>query len=83
MAGKMVQTKVTDPIGTKPGLMTWTYSNSDIAIVVTADNIELAMEIVQSALDVRQIDRKVKPEYLIPLPTHHRHMRTLYDKDTA
>jgi len=63
-------------------MTTWTFSNSTIAIVVTADNVDLAVETIQLALYVRKIDGvKVKREDLIPLPTHHRHMRTLWFKE--
>ena len=60
-------------------MTTWTFSNSTIAIVVTADNVDLAIEMVNQALYVRDITHlEVKREDLIPLPTHHRHIRTLW-----
>ena len=63
-------------------MTTWTFSNSTIAIVVTADNVDLAIEMVNQALYARKIDDvKVKREDLIPLPTHHRYMRTLWFKE--
>jgi len=62
-------------------MTTWTFSNSTIAIVVTADNVDLAIEMVNQALYVRDITHlEVKREDLIPLPTHHRHIRTLWFK---
>ncbi len=63
-------------------MTTWTFSNSYVAMVVTSDNIDLAIETIQLALYARKIDDvKVKREDLIPLPTHHRHMRTLWFKE--
>ncbi len=62
-------------------MTTWTFSNSTIAIVVTADDVDLAIEMVNQALYVRDITHlEVKREDLIPLPTHHRHIRTLWFK---
>ena len=63
-------------------MTTWTFSNSTIAIVVTADDVDLAIEMVNQALYVRDITHlEVKREDLIPLPTHHRHIRTLGFKE--
>ena len=63
-------------------MTTWTYCNSTIAIVVTADNVDLAIEMINKELFERSITfLEVKREYLIPLPTHHRYLRTLYDRD--
>ena len=63
-------------------MTTWTYSTHLIALVVTSDNIDLAVETAQLALYARKIDNvKVERKDLIPLPTHHRHLRTLWFKE--
>lgn len=70
--------RVTDPIGTKIGLMTWTYCNHGLCIVVTADNIALAKSMIADAFYVRKINGvEINNEDLIPLPTHHRHYRVI------
>jgi predicted RNase H-like HicB family nuclease len=49
------------------------------ALVVTADNIELAIELVEKELAQHNLPQEIKPEQLIPLPTHHRHVKILRD----
>ena len=49
------------------------------ALVVTADNIEVAIELVEKELAQHNLSQEIKPEQLIPLPTHHRHVRILRD----
>jgi hypothetical protein len=49
------------------------------ALVVTADNIELAIELIEKELKLLGLPQEIKPEQLIPLPTRHRHIRILND----
>lgn len=64
---------------------TWTCNNFKghwpvgSALVVTADNIELAIMIVERKLREEGLQQTIKPEQLIPLPTHHRYVRILVD----
>lgn len=63
-------------------MTSWTYSTSTIAIVVTADNVDLAIEMIESALYNQNIDTiYLKREALIPLPVHHRYVRILYNRN--
>jgi len=54
------------------GLKTWTVRCTDCAIVVTADDIDLAISNIQ-----KQFGITVQRSELIPLPTHHRYARML------
>lgn len=63
-------------------MTTWTYSTLFHAIVVTADDVHLAIGLIHKALkeqykDTLHIPRTISPEDLIPLPTHHRYCRVL------
>ena len=63
-------------------MSSWTYSTGTLAIVVTADNVDLAIEMIESAL----YDQNIDPIYfkraeLIPLPVFHRHVRILYNRN--
>lgn len=44
------------------------------ALVVTADNIELAITMIETQLIQIGLQQTIVPEQLIPLPTHHRHV---------
>lgn len=58
--------------------MTWTYKNDNgLALVVTADEVELARRLVEVRLEHMGIWEKIKNEHLVPLPLHHRHVRVL------
>ena len=52
------------------------------ALVVTADNIELAIKLVEGKLAEEGLSQKIKAEQLIPLPTHHRYVRILNTGET-
>jgi hypothetical protein len=54
------------------GLKTWTVRCADCAIVVTADDVDLAIASIQ-----RRFGITVQRSELIPLPTHHRYARML------
>jgi hypothetical protein len=54
------------------GLKTWTVRCTDCAIVVTADDVDLAISNIQ-----RQFGITVRRSELIPLPTHNRYARML------
>lgn len=63
-------------------MTTWTYSNSNVAIVVTADSVDFAIALVmKQLLDRGYTHYEVKSEDLIPLPTHHRYARTIYNAE--
>jgi hypothetical protein len=68
-------------------MMTWTCNNFTghnpvgTALVVTADNIEQAILMIERELIACNLPQTIKPEQLIPLPTHHRHIRILCDGD--
>jgi hypothetical protein len=51
-------------------LKTWTVSRSGFAIVVTAETVELAVRNI-----IYETGITVANKELIPLPTHHRHVR--------
>ena len=67
--------------------MTWTCTNFTghypvpVALVVTADNIEVAIKLVEDELSKIGLPQTIKPEQLVPLPTHHRHVRILSNGD--
>ena len=69
------------------GLMTWTCNNFighysvPVALVVTADNIEVAIKLIENKLSEIGLPQTIKPEQLVPLPTHHRYIRILSDGD--
>jgi hypothetical protein len=54
------------------GLKTWTVLCANCAIVVTADDVDLAIASIQ-----KQFGITVQCSELIPLPTHHRYARML------
>lgn len=59
-------------------MITWTYSTLFYSIVVTADDVHLAIELIHKALkDKPHTPSTISPEDLIPLPTHHRYCRVL------
>ena len=66
-------------------MATWTCNNFKghypvgTALVVTADNIALAILLVEDKLKEIGLPQTIDPEQLIPLPTHHRHIRILCD----
>lgn len=68
-------------------MMTWTCNNFEghypvgRALIVTADNIELAIQLVEQELKTHGLPQKIKPEQLIPYPTHHRYVRVLCNGD--
>ena len=51
------------------------------ALVVTADNIDIAIDLVEKELAQRSLPQKLQRDQLIPLPTNHRHVRILRDGD--
>ncbi len=46
-------------------------------MVVTADDVKLAITMIETQLIQLGLQQTIKPEQLIPLPTHHRHVRLL------
>ena len=68
-------------------MMTWTCNNFKghypipTALVVTADDIKLAIYLIEKHLLSIGLPQTIKPEQLVPLPTHHRHVRILNDGD--
>lgn len=68
-------------------MTTWTCNNFKghnpvgSALVVTADNIELAILLVERKLMQEGLEQTIKREQLVPLPTHHRHVRVLCNGD--
>lgn len=63
-------------------MQTWTYWHrknwtDEVAMVVSADHIDVAVSMVQERVDAAGLDAKVGRENLIPLPTHHRYVRVL------
>jgi hypothetical protein len=68
-------------------MKTWTCNNFkghypvNTALVVTADNIELAIIMVETQLIREGLQQTIEPEQLIPLPIHHRHVRILCNGD--
>ena len=63
-------------------MTSWTYSTGTLAIVVTADNVDLALGMIESALFNQHIGPiEIKREELIPLPVHHRYVRILYNRN--
>lgn len=68
-------------------MKTWTCNDFEghwpvgTALVVTADNVELAIKMIEEELDKRGLPQKIEPKQLIPLPTRHRHVRILCDGD--
>lgn len=65
--------KVSDP-PLLSGITTWTFNVGGIAGVVSAESVPLAIHLIQSNLlvELESVD-------LIPLPTHHRHVRKIAD----
>lgn len=68
-------------------MMTWTCNTfighypTGSALVVSADNIEVAKELVREELKNRGLEQDIKNTQLIPFPTHHRYVRILHDGD--
>ena len=68
-------------------LKTWTCNNFKghypvpTALVVTADNIELAVTMIEEELERQGLQQTIQPEQLIPCPTHHRYVRILSNGD--
>ena len=68
-------------------MMTWTCNNFkghypvSTALVVSADNIDLAIMLIERKLREEGLQQTIKPEQLIPLPTHHRYIRILCNGD--
>lgn len=60
------------------GLKTWTVRRKDFAIVVTADTVELAVRNISYELGLI-----VAVSELVPLPTHHRHVRLINCREGA
>lgn len=52
-----------------------------LAAVVTADNIDLAIQLLELKLQEMRLPQKIDREQLVPLPTHHRYVRILHDGD--
>lgn len=53
-----------------------------IAVVVTADNVELALLMVKDQLkEAGYLHMRVDWVDLVPLPTHHRYARTVYNAE--
>lgn len=57
-------------------LKTWTVTRPGYAIVATAETVELAIRNI-----VFETGITVTNEDLIPLPTHHRHVRIINCKE--
>ena len=67
-------------------MKTWTCNNFTghfvtTALVVTAENVEMAIILVERELAERNLPQKIQPDQLVPLPTRHRHIRILQDGD--
>lgn len=54
------------------GLKTWTVRGNSYAIVATAETVELAVRNI-----VYETGLVVAVDELVPLPTHHRHVRLI------
>jgi glycerol-3-phosphate cytidylyltransferase-like family protein len=62
-------------------LKTWTYKNENTAVVVTADDVDLAIQLIERKLNSIGIYQKIERTQLIPCPTHHRYVRIInHDK---
>lgn len=67
--------------------MTWTINNfkahypSGGAAVVTADNVQMAIYLLEQELERAGLKQKIKPEQLIPMVTTSRYVRILCDGD--
>jgi hypothetical protein len=83
----MIKRPIVAGKATVQGLTTWTCNNFTgrwpvpATLVVTADNIETAIKLVEKELFKIGLSQTIKPEQLVPLPTHHRHVRILSDGD--
>lgn len=68
-------------------MMTWTCNNFTghypvgVAAVVTADNVELAIILLEAELTRIGLPQKIKAEQLIPMVTSTRKVRILCDGD--
>jgi hypothetical protein len=60
------------------GLKTWTVGRAGYAIIVTAETVELAIRNI-----TYETGLVVAVTELIPLPTHHRHVRLINCKELA
>jgi len=49
------------------------------ALVVSADNVGLAIILVEAKLEEMGLHQTIKPEQLIPFITNHRYVRVLND----
>jgi len=57
--------------------MTWTYSVGGISAVVTADNVDLAIKLLEEKLSSLGYKRAVSRVDLVPFVTCHRYVRVL------
>jgi hypothetical protein len=68
-------------------MKTWTCRRFDghwpvgTALVVTAENIDVAIDLVEKELAARDLPQKIEQDQLVLLPTHCRHVRILCDGD--
>jgi len=68
-------------------MTTWTCNNFKghypvgTALVVSAEDIKLAIYLVETKLDSIGLPQIIKPEQLVPCPTHHRYVRILNDEN--
>lgn len=53
-------------------MKTWTYDKESVTVIITADNVETAIQILK-----RDHNIEARPTDLIPCPTHHRYSRVL------
>ena len=65
-------------------MKTWTCNNFNGyeyygSLTVTADNVQLAITMIETQLIQMGLQQTIKPEQLVPLPTHHRHVRILWN----
>lgn len=66
-------------------LKTWTCNNFKghypvgTALIVTADNVDLAIDMIEAELERIGLPQTINREQLIPCPTHHRYLRILND----
>ena len=66
-------------------MTTWTCNNFighwpvGTSLVVTAETVAMAIILIETKLDSVGLPQTIKPEQLVPLPTHHRNVRILQD----
>jgi hypothetical protein len=51
------------------------------ALVVSAENVEMAIILIEEKLSSIGLEQTIEPDQLVPLPTRHRHVRILHDGD--